>query len=54
MGSIFYSLCSIAVAFWVGYFWYRVGRWTYLHGGATWRKAERLKNAIAGAYKGDV
>jgi hypothetical protein len=51
MQTLIYSMVLIAVLYWTGLFWWKVGRWFYLHGRDTRRRVTRLKDAAMAAYR---
>jgi hypothetical protein len=51
MQTLIYSMAMIALLYWVGLFWYRAGRWVYLHGRETRRRVAKLKDAAMAAYR---
>jgi hypothetical protein len=51
MSELMYLLAMVALLYWVGLFWYRVGRWFYLHWRETRRRVVKLKDAAMAAYR---
>jgi hypothetical protein len=53
MGTLLYLLMSVALAYWTGLFWWKAGRWAYLHGKDTRQRAVRFKDAVSSAMTSD-
>jgi hypothetical protein len=58
MQALIYCATAIAMLYWVGFFWFRVGRWVYLHGRAqsvktreAYRRVIQMKDAAIAAYR---
>jgi hypothetical protein len=51
MDTLIGFVVVIAMTYWVGLFWFKAGRWVYLHGKDAQQRAVRFKEAVSSAMK---